>query len=99
MGPERPFHRQAIDHFGAGPAFRTAEDDGRPAGPARDPVLAGMSLDGPDLVMTQIQGGRECLVSLHWVAGFDEMHLVAVAFDHGPDILVGGPSQNGGAAN
>ena len=88
VGPEGPLHGLPIHDLGPRPALEGPQHEGRPARASRDPVLPRGSLDVPDPRVAGVQRRGERLVNARGLLALDEEHLVSVAFDQLPDLLV-----------
>ena len=78
---EGPLDRNAVHLLRAGPALRGAEDDHRPDRPPSEPAGASLLLDGADLLVALVQGGREPLVDSGRIISFHEIGIVAMAVE------------------
>ena len=79
MGAERALDPQPVDLLRAGPAFRRAEHDHRPARPRRAFRLPRRLADAPDLLDHRIHGGRHRPVHRLGIVALDDVRRPAAA--------------------
>src|SRR5215208_2334822 len=99
VGAEGTLDGQAAQLVGTGPPLGRAQHDSGPARASEDVVLAPLALDSPDAFVAGVQRRCERLVHRRRSVPLDEVDLVAVPFEHGADLVVGGTTQHGGVGN
>jgi hypothetical protein len=72
------FHRQTVDHFRSGPSLWGSQNDHRPLGPGRLPLLARLLLYVADFLNGAIHGRSHGLVHLCRIFALDKVHRVSV---------------------
>src|SRR5215204_4019498 len=99
VGAEGTGNRQAAYHARPGPALGGTQHDRWPVGTRRDVKVsfAGPALDGPDLLVAQVECGGEGLVHAGRVVPLDEVYRIAVPFEQLADLLVWSAAKHGGA--
>ncbi len=96
MSSPGPFHGKAVDLGGAGPALGGTQNDHRPAGPLRLPLLAGGALNSGDTVRGGVHGlGHRAVDGGRLVSG-DVDGLVSVSLEEFVEFGLRKTGQHGG---
>ena len=99
MGTEGTFNLLAVHNLGTGPALGSAQDDHGPHGPLGIVVLAGVLLDGLDLLDDGVHGLSHELVHGHGIVALHEVGLPAAALEEALNLFMGNTGEHGGVGD